>query len=103
MVGSRPRAATSACAAARPCRRCERHRDRTSREHAGLAAPDPFDRIADKLAAPTLTEDERRRIELAILAAEARLALDAVSPLLALLPEPARSVVRILERIIQAL
>lgn len=52
---------------------------------------------------PTLTEDERRRIELAILAAEARLALDAVSPLVALLPEPARSVVMVLERIVKAL
>ncbi len=69
----------------------------------GLDAPDPFDRVVDKLAPPQLTEDERRRIELAIIAAEARLALDAVSPLVALLPEPARSVVRVLERIIQAL
>lgn len=50
---------------------------------------------------PLLTEEERRRIELAILAAEARLALDAVSPLFALLPEPARTVVRALERIVE--
>jgi hypothetical protein len=69
----------------------------------GLDAPDPFDRVVDKLAPPLLTEDERRRIELAIIAAEARLALDAVAPLVALLPEPARSVVRILERLIGAL
>lgn len=62
--------------------------------------PTPFD---TGLEQPQLTEDERRRIELAIIAAEARLALDAVSPLVALLPEPARSVVRVLERIIGAL
>lgn len=68
-----------------------------------MTPPTPHTPFDTGLEQPQFTEDERRRIELAILAAEARLALDAVSPLVALLPEPARSVVRVLERLIQAL
>ena len=57
----------------------------------------------DDLAAAREATRAQRDLELALLAAEARLALDAVSPLVALLPEPARTVVRILERIVGAL
>lgn len=57
----------------------------------------------DDLAAARELSAEQRELHLAMLAAEARAALDAVSPLVALLPEPARSVVRVLERVLRVL
>lgn len=60
--------------------------------------------ISDEdLAAARELSAEQRELHLAMLAAEARVALDAVSPVLALLPEPARSVVAILTRILRVL
>lgn len=60
--------------------------------------------ISDEdLAAARELSAEQRELHLAMLAAEARVALDAVSPVLALLPEPARSVVRVLERVLRVL
>lgn len=57
----------------------------------------------DDLAAARELSAEQRELHLAMLAAEARAALDAVGPVLALLPEPARSVVRVLERVLRVL
>lgn len=58
---------------------------------------------ADDLRELAALSDEQRALHLAALAAEARIALDAVGPVLALLPEPARSVVAVLVRILRVL
>ena len=57
----------------------------------------------DDVAAAREATRAQRDLELALLAAEARLAIEAVSPIVALLPEPARTVVKVLERIVGAL
>jgi hypothetical protein len=58
---------------------------------------------ADDLRGLAELTREQRELKLAALAMDARLALRAVAPLVALLPEPARTVVAALEEIVELL
>ena len=58
---------------------------------------------ADDLRGLAEVSREQRELRLAALAMDARLALQAVGPLVAILPEPARTVVAALEEIVELL
>ena len=63
-----------------------------------MSAPNELPDAADLAAAADVTWSQKR-LALSLLAAEAKVAIRALSPLLAVLPEPVRTVVTVLERI----
>lgn len=63
-----------------------------------MSRPDEMPDAADLVAAADVTWSQKR-LALSLLAAEAKVAICALSPLLAVLPEPVRTVVAVLTRI----